>query len=78
MDFKGNSSNDSIITIHGIGKDWGRLPHREPLYVKKIRDRRKEPVTYPSSRKGQEDSTDGQRRDTDKDKASSEGFEITI
>jgi hypothetical protein len=78
MDLKGGSSYDSITTIHGIGKDWGRLPHREPFYVKRFRERRKEHGHYPTGHQGREHLPQEQRREDEENKVRDQGFEITI
>lgn len=72
-------SYDSITTIHGIGKDWGRLPHREPFYVKRSKDRRRDHEGYVSQHDDdQEQELTGEHRDPGKEKAHAEGFEITV
>ena len=74
----GGSSYDSIISIHGIGKDWGRLPHREPLYVKRQRDRRREHEGFREDRQAREHVPEKKPHETDVINGDGEGFEVTV
>jgi hypothetical protein len=78
MDLKGGSSYDSITTIHGIGEDWGRLPHRQPFYVKRLRDRRKEHGHYTTDHQGQEHLPQERRREEEGSIVHGPGFEIIV
>jgi hypothetical protein len=70
---------DSITTIHGIGKDWGRLPHREPFRVKRSKDRRREHHGYVPEREVERGVFSPQEdHELEKDKSHTEGFEITV
>jgi hypothetical protein len=76
----GGSSYDSIISIHSIGKDWGRLPHREPFYIKRSKDRRKDHHGHNvlQADGGQDSPPSEEQHDAAKEKNHSEGFEITV
>jgi hypothetical protein len=81
MDLKGGSSYDSVTTVQSIGKDWGRLPHREPFYTKRLRERRKEHQGYRSFEAPDEDKTSSGEKQNDGAGQKShhgEGFEVTV
>lgn len=78
MDLKNSFSNDSMTTIHEIGRDWGRLPHREPFYAKRLRGRRKERESSHKEHRGQENPTEEKQHEIHESAGHKEGFEIVV
>jgi hypothetical protein len=78
MDLKSGSSYDSITTIHEIGRDWGRLPHREPFYVRRLRDRRKDRGTFDKQHQDREDIDEKGQNEVNEAASEREGFEIVV
>lgn len=78
MDLKSGSSYDSITTIHEIGRDWGRLPHREPFYVRRLRDRRKDRGTFNKQHQDREDIDEKGQNEVNEAASEREGFEIVV
>jgi len=76
----GRSGYDAITTVQSIGKDWGRLPHREPFHIKRSKDRRKDHHGYDSyqARDDHGPSSGEEHREPTREKAPSEGFEIIV
>jgi len=78
MDLKSGSSYDSVTTIHEIGRDWGRLPHREPFYVRRLRDRRKDRGTFNKQHQDREDIDEKGQNEVNEAASEREGFEIVV
>ncbi len=78
MELKGGSSCQSITTIQGIGKDWHGLPHRDPLYVKRLRERRKEQGGFYEAHRAVECGPSEKPGDGEEAVNRETGFEITV
>jgi hypothetical protein len=78
MDLRNSSSYESITTIHEMGGEWGRLPHRGPLYVKRLRDRRKEPGVPRKENRAQENAADEKQHELHGPSGDREGFEVVV
>jgi hypothetical protein len=78
MELKNSSSYESITMIHKIGREWGRLPHREPFYLKKPRDKRKEHGVPRGEHRAQENTAGDTQHELHESTGDREGFEIVV
>lgn len=71
-------SIDSIVTVHGLGKDWASLGHHTPAYVQRRKHRTGDQSGQAPDGSDREEAEKERERDEAAPKGHSEGFEVTV